>query len=103
MATSIEILLKERVGLNLVLRDTAGSLFDLIDTSLERSFVIDFIDVESISLSFADEYTKRKGTSMKKIVERNIPSNIAKMFDVVGKSTTGRRFKDLDQAELISI
>lgn len=103
MVTSIEIRLKERVGLNLVLRDTASSLFDTIDSSLERSFVIDFIEVESISLTFADEYTKRKGSSKKRIVERNIPSNISKMFDIVGKSVNGRRFKDLDQAELISI
>ncbi len=103
MDTSIKIRLKEKIGLNLVLRDNAVSLFDMVDSSPKCSFEMDFKDVQSISRSFADEYTKRKESSNKRIMERNVPSNVSKMFEIVTRNSKSKRFVDLDNAELISI
>jgi hypothetical protein len=101
MDSRIDIKIYRQLGPNLALRDTAISLFDLIEALSDHSITIDFSGVESISRSFADEYVKRKASSHKNIKERNVPQNVVKMLDIVTKPSNGQRFKDLDKAKII--
>jgi len=79
------VFIRKELSKDLALRDNAIRFFDKINTEDSKKIVIDFSNVDTITLSFADEYLKRKKQSKKEIKEEHVPINILKMFEVVGK------------------
>lgn len=70
---------------NLLLRDTANTLFDTIEKAQDKKVVIDFEGVRSITGAFAHQYILRKRASRKKVIERNVPEEIQRMFEIVSR------------------
>ncbi len=70
---------------DLVLRDSANKLFQIIEQSPEKLVKIDFSGVSSMTMSFAHEYLSliKKMSTEKSIVESNVPINIKKLFEIV--------------------
>ncbi len=83
MTTSTKILMKEKISVDLALRDSAREFFELVESLPSEEVVLDFKDVRSISRSFAHEFVDRKRSSQKKVREVNVPQNVRKMFAVV--------------------
>jgi len=83
MTSSIKILIKEQVAVDLALRDSAVAFFKFINSLKEEHIIVDFKDIKSISRSFAHEYYTQKSRSTKNISEANVPENVRKMFEVV--------------------
>ncbi|MGD1836606.1 MAG: hypothetical protein ACPKPY_00925 [Nitrososphaeraceae archaeon] len=79
------IRISEMISSDLAFRNNADSLFDKLDSSQYDKIKLDFLDVKSISRSFAHEYSIRKKNSRKIIVEVNMPKNIEKMLRIVEK------------------
>ncbi len=67
---------------DLVLREEARRIFELIESRQEELVVVDFTGVKSISRSFAHEYLVRRDISTKRIREENLPLNVSKMFEI---------------------
>jgi len=88
MTISRKIIPLSKVLKNLSLRYNANLLFDSIDKSKEQEIVIDFKNIQFMSRSFAQQYLMRKKQSTKKIVAKNVPEVVAKMFMVVKKQKT---------------
>ena len=80
----------DHISRYLSFRDSADDFFSYISGLDESDVIIDFSDVESITRSFAHQYLKDKETSKKRITERNMPSNIAQMFELVKKQKSER-------------
>lgn len=70
---------------NLILRDTANMLFDMVEKNDEKEVVLDFEGVRSISRSFAHQYVLRRKSSPKTIKEENVPEEVLKMFRIVSE------------------
>ncbi|MEM4273667.1 MAG: STAS-like domain-containing protein [Candidatus Caldarchaeum sp.] len=68
---------------NLLLRDTANTLFDTIEKAQDEEVVIDFEGVRSITGAFAHQYILRKRASRKKVIEQNMPEPVRRMFKIV--------------------
>ena len=83
MTTSLKISMKEKISVDLSLRDSARNFFEFLESLPSEEVVLDFNDVQSISRSFAHEFIDRKRASQKKIREVNVPQNVRKMFAVV--------------------
>ena len=71
------------ISKNLAFRDTADDLFSYINDLEESSIIIDFLNIQSITASFAHQYMINKEKNKKNIIERNIPNNITKMFELI--------------------
>lgn len=69
---------------NLILRDTANMLFDMVEKT-DEEVVLDFEGVRSISRSFAHQYVLRRKSSRKTIKEENVPEEVLKMFRIVSE------------------
>jgi hypothetical protein len=87
VSMSINIIIKDLISKDLVLRDTAQSFFKKLEMENEKDITIDFTDIRSISRSFSHEYLLQKDKSSKHISEKNIPENIEKMFNVVKRTS----------------
>ncbi len=87
---------------DLVLRDSADKLFDIIEKSPEKRIKIDFSEVSSMTMSFAHEYLISKEKTQKEIVESNISINIKKLFEVV-KTPARPRLATFDSIQPIPI
>lgn len=83
MSTKINI--AKKIHPNLGMNQAAKELFDEINQSNVEEVIIDFADIVFMSRSFTQEYLFQKLTSDKKIMEKNVPENIQKMFEVVSK------------------
>lgn len=81
--TSTRIVMKEKISVDLALRDSAREFFEFVESLPSTEVVLDFKDVRSISRSFAHEFICRKRISQKKVKEVNVPPNVRKMFAVV--------------------
>ena len=68
---------------NLLLRDTANTLFDMIEKAQDKKVVIDFEGVRSITGAFAHQYILRKRASRKKVIEQNMPEAVRRMLKIV--------------------
>ena len=68
---------------DLALRSNAEKLFKSVNKQERREVTIDFSSVATITRSFAHEYLLQKKNTTKKIVEKNVPENVAKMFAVI--------------------
>lgn len=99
---AILIMVKDIISKDLALRDTAQMLFSKCE-NIPDDIIIDFSDVSSISRSFADEYLIQMEKSKKKIIEKNIPANIQKMFDVVKKASSRTKLIDVDSVPVMTL
>lgn len=86
------------------LRSNADLLFDSIDKSKQKNVIVDFSGIEFMSRSFAHQYIMRKKASAKKVTEKNIPQDVAKMFALVKKPRmqTAYKAKDFEVIEVTS-
>lgn len=75
--------MRERISSNLALRHSADALFDYINSINESRIIINFSGIESITRSFAHQYTTNKNKTNKQIIECDIPPRIKQMFELV--------------------
>jgi len=71
------------ISSELAMRKSADDFFDYLERIASESVEVDFSGVRSISRSFAHEYLLRKQASTKQITEKNVPSNVVKMMEVI--------------------
>ena len=79
------------IARDLSLRESADRLFEVLDSSKENKIIIDFSKIEFISRSFADEYLNEKQKTTKSITEKNLKTNVKKMFSIVEASRKRKR------------
>ena len=91
------------ISKDLALRNTAESLFNKIQESIDDECIIDFSNVNSISRSFAHEYLTKKDSIDKKISEINVPVTVEKMFYIVKNSTDKPRLIEVDHSQVVTI
>lgn len=96
------IKISEVVSPDLALRDTADYFFNMLESIHENKVIINFVDVVSISRSFAHEYISRKTSSKKTIDEINMPQNVDKMFNLV-KNPNKPKFIDIEKIAISSL
>ena len=82
----------DNISQHLAFRDSADDFFSYTSRLEESDVIIDFSGVESITRSFAHQYLKNKKKVKKQIVEKNMPSNVMHMFELV-KSQSSKRVK----------
>jgi len=95
--------IKDLVSSDLVLRNSADSFFDRMESEKSSSIEIDFSDVASISRSFAHQYIIRKGKSKKSINEVNVPETILKMLKVIEMQENKRSFLDTSKIKFVCL
>ncbi|MGC8656267.1 MAG: hypothetical protein ACP5RS_02730 [Thermoplasmata archaeon] len=93
----MKIKISEVIGPDLATRKGCDNLFDMIEKSQEKNFVIDFSGVISISRSFAHQYTKRKQLSSKTISEVEVSDMVRKMMDLVKQHSNTIQYKNIDK------
>ena len=54
---STTIMIKERISVDLALRDSVGIFFDYLESIPQKEITVDFSNIKSISRSFSHEYT----------------------------------------------
>ena len=96
MTSSNRNITLSKVMKTLALRSNADLLFDSIEKSKQKQISVDFSDIEFMSRSFAQQYLMRKKNSSKKVIEKNIPKDVAKMFALVKKPRAPTAFKAKD-------
>jgi hypothetical protein len=72
----IRIHLQSAFAPYLALRASADRLFDSIEDSAKKEFLVDFSGVESMTRSFAHQYMLRKKQCPKKVSEANMVENV---------------------------
>lgn len=97
------IMIKDSISKDLALRDYAKMFFKFLNSVPDEQITVDFVDVLSISRSFAHEYMQNKEKSAKTIREINVPVNIQKMFDIVTDHTEKPPLIDTDTTKVITI
>lgn len=80
----IEILLKKEIGSDLGSRQEIEELFNNIDDNTSK-VIMNFEDTEFMGRSFAQEYLNQKNSAPFEIIEKNMPQEIKRMFDVILK------------------
>ena len=81
----IEIFLEKELGKNLGLRHNIEELFKKIDSDTTK-VIMNFENVEFMGRSSAQEYLNQKHFAPFEIIEKNIPEDIEKMFNIILKS-----------------
>jgi hypothetical protein len=81
---------------DLALRETARTLILYIDGLPDPEIVLDFSHVRTVTRSFAHEYNMRKRDARKRIHEKNIAENVAKMFAVANASRAPHSKSQID-------
>ncbi|MFG1391187.1 hypothetical protein [Acidiplasma aeolicum] len=66
-------------------RISADKLFNYINNIKENDIIIDFINIEGITHSFASQYLNDKNLCKKNIKEINMNDNVMKMFETLNK------------------
>lgn len=79
------IRISERIAENLATRRAADELFDFVQASPYKRVTLDFKSVKFASRSFAHEYMMRKAEISKKVIEKNVPVSVKKMFKIVSE------------------
>lgn len=75
----------EDAGTLLMFRRTVAPLFRKISKQKSERVLLDFSGVEFMSRSFADQYLSAKKASPKQIEERNVPSEVRRMLQLVSR------------------
>ena len=95
--------LSSELGRYLLTRNSIKAIFNQINSSKEDEFLIDFINVDFISRSCADEYLNEKKDTYKRITERNQNEYIKKMFRIASKSDNRISFSNKNRDDIIII
>ena len=82
--TEIEVFLKKEIGADLGSRQKIEKLFKNIDPNVSM-VIMNFEGVEFMGRSFAQEYLNRKHLASFEVVEKNMPEDIQKMFEIILK------------------
>ncbi len=82
--TEIEVFLKKEIGADLGSRQKIEKLFKNIEPHVSM-VIMNFEGVEFIGRSFAQEYLNRKHLASFEVVEKNMPEDIQKMFEIILK------------------
>ena len=77
------ISVKDDVGINLILRDSADELFDEIESMEHNDIIIDFNHVATTTRSFMHQFLRRLDNCDKHVNCTNQPQSILKMIRVV--------------------
>lgn len=80
----IEIILKEEFGVNLGPRHKMEELFNNIDKDTSK-VIMNFEGIEFMGRSIAQEYLNQKHFASFEVVEKNVPEDVQKMFDIILK------------------
>lgn len=88
---------------DLTLRYNANVLFDKIESLTEDCITIDFINVRTMTRSFAQEYLSRKLKTSISIVEVNMSNNNRKMFSVAYSVFKKSRFLETERVVTFDI
>ena len=80
----IEIFLKKEIGPDLGSRQKIEELFRNINPNADR-VIFNFEGIEFMGRTFAQEYLNRKHAAPFEVVERNMPEDIKKMFEIILK------------------
>ena len=83
--TEIEVFLKKEIGADLGSRQKIEKLFKNIEPHVSM-VIMNFEGVEFIGRSFAQEYLNRKHLASFEVVEKNMPEDIRKMFEIILKT-----------------
>ena len=97
------IIIKERISVDLALRNSADIFFDYLESNPQKEIIVDFNGIKSISRSFAHEYITRKNQSKKSITETNVSENVKKMFYVVEQPAEKTLIFDLRTARTATL
>ncbi len=79
-----EIILKDKLGENMALRQDLEELFDNIDDDTTE-VIMNFEGIEFMGRSIAQEYLNQKHFASFKVTEKNVPDDVQKMFDIILK------------------
>lgn len=82
--TEIEFFLKKEIGADLGSRQKIEKLFKNIEPHVSM-VIMNFEGVEFMGRSFAQEYLNRKHLASFEVVEKNMPEDIRKMFEIILK------------------
>ena len=85
------IRLDKIIAKDLTLRESADELFKVLNSSKENKIIVDFSKIEFMSRAFADEYLNEKQKTTKSITEKNLKTNVKKMFSIVEASRKRKR------------
>jgi hypothetical protein len=99
-SSEVEFEIKDCLSEDLSTRNRASHFFETMELSNATSVVVNFAQVQSITRSFADEYMKRKKVSKLTIHERNVPSNVQKMFEIVSAPSDKKRVVNIAQLKI---
>ena len=78
----ITIILEKEIGKELGIRSKIEDLFSSIDSNTTK-VIMDFTNIEFMGRSFAQEYLNRKHFAPFEVIEKNVPKDIQKMFDII--------------------
>lgn len=78
--------IKNNIGQNLSLRESANELFDYIESFQNANFIIDFEDVYTTNRSFVQQFIIRMEQCTNRINLINEPYNVKQMFEIVKTS-----------------
>ncbi|WP_458406356.1 hypothetical protein [Methanobrevibacter sp.] len=82
--SEIEVILKKEIGKDLGSRQKIEALFKNIDENVSK-VTMNFEGVEFMGRSFAQEYLNRKHIASFEVVEKNMPEDVQKMFEIILK------------------
>lgn len=79
-----EIFLKNEIGSDLGSRQKIEALFKNIDVDVSR-VIMNFEGIDFMGRAFAQEYLNRKHFAPFEVVEKNMPEDVEKMFEIILK------------------
>ena len=82
--SEIEIILKKEIGPDLGSRQKIEALFKNIGNDVSK-VIMNFDGVEFMGRSFAQEYLNQKHFASFEVVEKNMPEDVEKMFEIILK------------------
>lgn len=82
--SEIEIFLKKEIGSDLGSRNKIEELYQNLDKNTSK-IIMNFKGVEFIGRSFAQEYLNQKHFASFEVIEKNVPEDVEKMFDIILK------------------
>ncbi|MBI3033247.1 DUF4325 domain-containing protein [Candidatus Woesearchaeota archaeon] len=103
MNTSTKVIIKDKISVDLALRESAKKFFQEIARLSTKYISVDFKGVKSISRSFAHEYITRKKIMKQNISEINVPENVRKMFDIVNEPQDKIQILDIKRIKAVSL
>ena len=80
--SEIEVFLKKEIGTDLGSRQKIEKLFKDFDENVSK-VIMNFEGIEFMGRSFAQEYLNRKHIAHFEVVEKNMPEDIEKMFEII--------------------